>query len=76
MTAARPAVPILVGVDIGTARIKALGLGLDGRELAQVEHPTPWLRNGSDAEMDPGRARERDPGERCRHPGRGGSCRA
>jgi sugar (pentulose or hexulose) kinase len=53
VTAARHAMPILVGVDIGTARIKALGLGLGGEELAQVEHPTPWLRNGSGAEMDP-----------------------
>jgi sugar (pentulose or hexulose) kinase len=50
---ARPATQILVGVDIGTARIKALGLALDGRELAQVEHPTPWLRTGAHAELDP-----------------------
>jgi sugar (pentulose or hexulose) kinase len=47
-------VPILIGVDIGTARVKALGLALDGGELAQVEHATPWTRNGNQAEMDPG----------------------
>jgi sugar (pentulose or hexulose) kinase len=47
-------VPILIGVDIGTARVKALGLALDGSELAQVEHATPWTRNGNQAEMDPG----------------------
>jgi sugar (pentulose or hexulose) kinase len=44
---------ILIGVDIGTARVKALGLALDGTELVQVEHPTPWLRSGTDAELDP-----------------------
>jgi sugar (pentulose or hexulose) kinase len=53
MSVARPARPILIGVDIGTARVKALGLALDGRELAQVEHPTPWTRSGDQAEMDP-----------------------
>ena len=47
-------VPILIGVDIGTARVKALGLALDGSELAQVEHATPWTRNGNQAEIDPG----------------------
>ena len=47
-------VPILIGVDIGTARVKALGLALDGSELAQVEYATPWTRNGNQAEMDPG----------------------
>jgi sugar (pentulose or hexulose) kinase len=53
MSIARHATPILIGVDIGTARVKALGLGLDGSELAQVEHPTPWVRDGNQAEMDP-----------------------
>ena len=53
MSVPRHARPILIGVDIGTARIKALGLGLDGRELAQVEHPTPWTHTGNQAEMDP-----------------------
>jgi sugar (pentulose or hexulose) kinase len=46
--------PIVIGLDIGTARIKALGLGLDGEELADAERPTPWTRDGSQAEMDPG----------------------
>jgi sugar (pentulose or hexulose) kinase len=46
--------PILIGLDIGTARIKALGLGLDGHELAEVERPTPWSTDGDQAEMDPG----------------------
>jgi sugar (pentulose or hexulose) kinase len=45
--------PILVGVDIGTTRVKALALGLDGSELAHVEQPTPWLKRGVAIEMDP-----------------------
>jgi sugar (pentulose or hexulose) kinase len=53
MSVARHARPILIGVDIGTARIKALGLGLDGSELALVEQATPWARTGNQAEMDP-----------------------
>ncbi len=50
--------PILIGLDIGTARIKALGLGLDGDELAEVERPTPWSTDGDQAEMDPGELAE------------------
>jgi sugar (pentulose or hexulose) kinase len=53
VSAAGPTTPVLIGLDIGTTRIKALGLGLDGRELAELEHPTPWTRAGSQAEMDP-----------------------
>jgi sugar (pentulose or hexulose) kinase len=45
--------PILIGVDIGTTRVKALGVGLEGDELAQVEQPTPWLKRGVAIEMDP-----------------------
>ena len=63
-------VPILIGVDIGTARVKALGLGLDGSELAQVEHA-----DAVDAQRQPGRdgsrrARGPAPGDRRRHPRR------
>jgi sugar (pentulose or hexulose) kinase len=45
--------PILIGLDIGTARIKALGVGLAGEQLAEVERPTPWRTDGVQAEMDP-----------------------
>ena len=49
---------IVIGLDIGTARIKAIGFGLDGGELAEVERPTPWTTHGDQAEMDPGELAE------------------
>lgn len=48
----------MIGLDIGTARIKALGFGLDGDALAEVERPTPWSTHGDQAEMDPGELAE------------------
>lgn len=49
----RSALPILLGVDVGTARVKAIAAGLDGGELAHVEQPTPWVHHGANVEMDP-----------------------
>jgi len=49
----RAALPILLGVDVGTTRVKAVAVGLEGRELAHVEQPTPWLKHGVEIEMDP-----------------------
>ena len=54
MSAAGHATAMLVGLDLGTARVKALGLRLDGSELAQAEQPTPWIHDGRHAELDPG----------------------
>jgi len=53
MSAPPRARPILIGLDLGTARIKALGVGLDGEALAEVERATPWTTAGTQAEMDP-----------------------
>jgi sugar (pentulose or hexulose) kinase len=49
----RSALPILLGVDIGTARVKAVAFGLEGGELAHVNQPTPWVKDGANIEMDP-----------------------
>ncbi|MDX6410661.1 MAG: hypothetical protein QOE91_177 [Gaiellaceae bacterium] len=44
---------ILIGVDVGTARVKAVAVGLEGGEVAHVDQPTPWVKHGVDIEMDP-----------------------
>jgi sugar (pentulose or hexulose) kinase len=45
--------PILLGVDIGTTRVKAVAVGLEGTELAHASQATPWVRRGLHVEMDP-----------------------
>lgn len=47
------ALPILLGVDVGTARVKAVAFGLEGNELAHGDQPTPWVKDGVGIEMDP-----------------------
>jgi sugar (pentulose or hexulose) kinase len=47
------ALPILLGLDVGTTRVKAVAVGLEGRERAHVEYPTPWEKHGVEIEMDP-----------------------
>lgn len=51
MTAAQP---LLVGVDVGTTRVKAGLIGLDGRELGRAAVPTVWreLPTGAEARPD------------------------
>ena len=49
----RSALPILLGIDVGTTRVKAVAVGLDGGELALVDRPTPWVKYGTNIEMDP-----------------------
>ena len=49
----RSRLPILLGVDVGTTRVKAIGVALEGRELAHVDQPTPWVKDGVNVEMDP-----------------------
>ncbi len=44
---------LVVGIDAGTTRIKALAVDLAGRVLAQAALPTPWVRSGAEAQMDP-----------------------
>ncbi|MGA0209487.1 MAG: FGGY-family carbohydrate kinase [Candidatus Nanopelagicales bacterium] len=43
---------LVVGIDAGTTRVKALAVGLDGSVVAESAQPTPWRRSGSAAEMD------------------------
>jgi sugar (pentulose or hexulose) kinase len=43
----------LVGIDIGTSRVKALVFDLDGRELSDGHVETPWRITSSGAEAEP-----------------------
>ncbi len=45
--------PLLVGVDVGTTRVKAGLIGLDGRELTRAAVPTVWQRTPTGAEARP-----------------------
>jgi sugar (pentulose or hexulose) kinase len=42
----------LIGLDVGTTRVKAVAFDLAGRAVALAERPTPWLRDGDAIEMD------------------------
>lgn len=53
MTAARPGRELLLGIDVGTTRVKALLVGLDGSQLGQAERPTPWQRADGGTCVDP-----------------------
>lgn len=43
---------LLVGVDVGTTRVKALAVGLDGTVLGEAEMATPWRHDGACADID------------------------
>ena len=44
---------ILIGVDIGTSRIKAVATDIDLKVIAEYSEPTPWRheKNNSDIDM-------------------------
>ena len=44
---------LVVGIDAGTTRVKALAVDLSGVVLAEAAVPTPWIRSGAEAQMDP-----------------------
>ena len=44
---------VLVGVDVGTTRIKALAVALDGTVLGEADAVTPWRHDGPCADVDP-----------------------
>jgi len=44
---------LVVGIDAGTTRVKALAVDLSGAVLAEAAVPTPWIRSGAEAHMDP-----------------------
>lgn len=43
---------LVVGIDAGTTRVKALAVDLAGTVLAEAAQPTPWKRSGAEAQMD------------------------
>lgn len=43
---------LVVGIDAGTTRVKALAVSLDGTVVAEAAKPTPWVRSGAQADMD------------------------
>ncbi len=45
--------PVLLGIDVGTSRVRALAFASDGRALAEVGRPTPWrVPAPGEAELD------------------------
>jgi sugar (pentulose or hexulose) kinase len=48
-----PAVPLLLGVDVGTTWTKAAVVAADGQELSWGSVPTPWERVPTGAETTP-----------------------
>jgi sugar (pentulose or hexulose) kinase len=49
----RTAEPLLVGVDVGTTRVKAGVINVDGTELALAKSPTVWRTTATGAEARP-----------------------
>lgn len=43
---------LLVGIDVGTTRVKALAVSLDGTVLGEAEAATPWRHEGACADID------------------------
>lgn len=44
---------IVVGIDVGTTRVKALAVDRDGAVRATAERPTPWRHDASRADINP-----------------------
>lgn len=44
---------VLVGLDMGTTRIKAVGVDLTGSVVGETATPTPWRHRGAEADCDP-----------------------
>lgn len=44
---------VLVGLDVGTTRVKAIAVSGDGDVLAESAVATPWVHDGPQAEMAP-----------------------
>lgn len=43
---------LLVGIDVGTTRVKALAVSLGGEVVGEAEAPTPWRHEGACADID------------------------
>ncbi|HET9944168.1 MAG TPA: FGGY family carbohydrate kinase [Actinomycetes bacterium] len=48
-----PSPGVLVGIDVGTTRVKAVATDVDLQVRGHHEVPTPWLHKGATAEVDP-----------------------
>jgi sugar (pentulose or hexulose) kinase len=44
---------LLVGIDMGTTRVKAVAVDQHGRVHGESERPTPWRHDGGRADVDP-----------------------
>jgi sugar (pentulose or hexulose) kinase len=44
---------LLVGIDMGTTRVKAVAIDQHGQMYGESERPTPWQHDGGRAEVDP-----------------------
>lgn len=42
----------IIGLDVGTTRVKGLLVTTSGRVIAESARPTPWVHNGAEADMD------------------------
>jgi len=45
--------PLLIGVDVGTSRVKAIAVDTRGDVRGDAERQTPWRRDGGRTEADP-----------------------
>ena len=43
---------LLVGIDVGTTRVKALAVTLGGQVVGECEAPTPWRHDGACADIE------------------------
>jgi sugar (pentulose or hexulose) kinase len=43
---------LLVGIDVGTTRVKALAVTVDGSVVGEAEETTPWRHDGACADID------------------------
>jgi sugar (pentulose or hexulose) kinase len=44
---------VVVGIDMGTTRVKAIAVDLTGAVRGEAEQRTPWRHDGAQAEVDP-----------------------
>lgn len=44
---------VVIGVDVGTTRVKAIAVGLTGAVCGEAHRPTPWLHFSGRTEVDP-----------------------
>lgn len=45
---------LLVGIDVGTTRVKAVSVTASGDVVGEAEQPTPWRHDGACADIDAG----------------------